>query len=581
MQQYTDPALDDSAADSPEETTPFESPALEPLQLLVSALEDGLDHPEAWPLLEQVAATDEVVEIQRLIYALRPIQADPLICKILDIVSAMLLLFTGNRESGLSILHRLGATEAHCPQVAGALFYAKRHGDEHKSADLSTRFCESPFVKFETLIDGTVAPCCSIWTQKRLGKLEEQSFEEIWNSADAQEMRESILDGSYRYCNKQRCTLIMEDQLPLREDVKDEYLKTVIAEGRTEITNRPSWLFLAHDLTCNLACPSCRGSILVADEDQERRFEVVERNVFHPLLSGKEMMTISVSGQGDPWSSPHYRSLLHYMANNDLNLRLMLHTNALLMSEQRWERFVGLEKYDPAVDVSIDACTPWVYESVRRPGKWDRLKTNLDFINRKRADGTFTEFHLNATIQVDNYHELGDLVSFSSDIGADSMRLYMIQNTGAHLSTQFSRKNVADETHPLHLAFLETLRDPRLASPQAHLYDVDIWRRRSLEAELPSDYLLDEQTRKGLEAALQPALENSDHQTVVALCAAGHARGWTDPAILRLEVRALEALGFADLAEYRQRHLAELEPDSLDIESNANDELRLIPIVTG
>ncbi len=438
--------LSETDGDCADESSILSSPALGPLQDLVNLLEDGLDHPEAWQVLQSFSSNQAVVgELSRVIRALRPVQTEPKVTKGFDIIAALLLVLTGEKAGGLSVLRRLSHTQEHCPQIAGALFFAERFRQSGKSADLSDRFCEAPFVKFETLMVGTVAPCCSIWTQKRLGLLERQDFDEIWNGQAAREMRTSILDGSYRYCNKQRCTLIMEDSLPFKKDVTDPQLRDIIDQNRIELETPPRWLFLAHDITCNLSCPSCRNQLLAADEAQERRFEIVERQVFHPLLARQDKMTISVSGQGDPFSSQHYRSLLRYMADNDLNLRLMLHTNALLMTEQKWERLLGLEKYEPSVDVSIDACTPWVYEVVRRPGKWEKLVENLRFIARKRAAGVFVEFHLNATIQLDNYHQLGDLVSFSEELGADSMRLYMIQNTGAHIRTTYAQKNVARE----------------------------------------------------------------------------------------------------------------------------------------
>ena len=61
---------------------------------------------------------------------------------------------------------------------------------------------------------------------------------------------------------------------------------------------------------------------------------------------------IALSGQGDPWSSPHYRSILRYMADNSLNVGLNLHTNALLMGPRRWADYAGLDKYKALVDVS-------------------------------------------------------------------------------------------------------------------------------------------------------------------------------------------------------------------------------------
>ena len=533
------------------------------LEQIVGVLGDNLDHPEVWQVLKTVAEQDDIPALLRLIRDLRPRQYDLSIIKSFDVVAAVVVGLAIDNTTGLQMLGDLEAQYSLCPQVAGAYFFVERAYDETRSADLSNRFCESPFIKFETLIDGTVAPCCSIWTQKRLGQLDTQSAEEIWNGTSAQEMRESILDGSYRYCNKRRCTLINEDILPTRDAITDPKLRKIIDNNETRVEGSPSWLFLAHDASCNLACPSCRDTLMGADEAQKSRFDKIEQTVFQPLLNSDNEVTISVSGQGDAWSSPHYRSILRYMADNDLNVRLNIHTNAMLMTEARWKQYEGLVKYNPLVDVSIDSCTPWVYDVLRRPGKWDRLVPNLEFLGRERAAGTFREYHLNATIQLDNFHEMPALVDYAEKVGADSMRLYMMQNTGSHISSWYASKNVGDSAHPMHLAFLETLRDPRLGKPSAHLYDVAALRARALETTLPTDALGADYTLDELVAAIRTAAQDNALDRVVALCAGGRIRFPDSAALLRTEAKAIEMLGFAQAAGYRLREAEQLESQEL------------------
>lgn len=526
---------------------------------IIGVLCDGLDHPELWPLLEAVVAEGDHAPLLDLLRKLHPMQLEPAVVKAFEVAIAMLHGFAVDRGEGLAMLERLESRHGGCPMVAGALFYVTRAGDNSKSADLSQKFCDAPFVKFETLVDGTVAPCCSIWTNKRLGSLDGQTFEGIWNSADAQDMRASILDGSFRHCNKRRCTMIAEDTLPARDAVTDPRLRSIIDEGKVVLDTKPNWLFLAHDWTCNLACPSCRSKLLGASEEQEARFEKIERDVFRPLLAGGDRLLVSASGQGDPWSSQHYRSLLRFMADEPLDLKLNIHTNALLMGEKKWAEYLGLERYEPLVDVSIDACTPWVYEYVRRPGKWDKLELNLRFIAAKRAAGVFREYHLNATVQLDNYHELPAMVDFAKNLGADSMRLYMIQNTGGHIAADYPRKNVADQKHPLHLAFLETLRDARLGDPAAHLYDVAAWRKRAFETTLPSDTLGEGAIAHDFDVAIADATERGEHALVVALSAGAAVRCGATGRWLLAEAQSLDALGFARQAEYRRKAAEAME----------------------
>ena len=63
--------------------------------------------------------------------------------------------------------------------------------------------CQKPWVEAQIMPSGDVYSCCPAWTNGYvLGNLKEQSLYDVWNSEKSQKFRESILDGSYRYCIK-------------------------------------------------------------------------------------------------------------------------------------------------------------------------------------------------------------------------------------------------------------------------------------------------------------------------------------------------------------------------------------------
>ncbi|MFO0604976.1 MAG: SPASM domain-containing protein [Polyangiales bacterium] len=430
-------------------------------------------------------------------------------------------------------------------------------------ADLRAKFCEAPFRQFETLVDGNVAPCCSLWVEERIGNVDRQPFEEIWNGEAARRIRESIHDGSFRYCRKDRCAHIIHGTLPDRDAVTDPEMRAVIDARATRLAHAPRRLFLAHDPTCNLSCPSCRDGMLAADEAGEARLDVIERTVLRPILDAGEPVELSLSGQGDPWSSRHYRSVLRHLAAHDLNVKLNLHTNGLLMTPGRWAEYQGLEKYRPLVNVSIDACRPWTYAVLRRGGEWARLEANLRFIASKRREGAVSAFFLNATVQLDNFHELADMVALGAELGCDGVRFYLIQNTGGHLADDYARKNVAAPDHPLHLAFLETLRDPALGAPLAHLYDVHTAREAALAATLPSD-VAGVASAQDCVAGFHLYMNAGDPERAAAVAAHGCWRFPEQGELRVLAAAALETLGFADQAEYRYRECLRRDPDDFN-----------------
>lgn len=121
--------------------------------------------------------------------------------------------------------------------------------------------------------------------------------------------------------------------------------------------------------------------------------------------------------------------------------------------------------------MSIDAATLWVYDHVRKPSTFSRLIENLSFLASRHDAGAFRKFETNATIQLDNFHEIPGLNDLAEKLGNERICLHVIQNTGSHLAATDDHKNVADVNHPMHLAVLETLREPMLDRPVVHMYD--------------------------------------------------------------------------------------------------------------
>ncbi len=70
------------------------------------------------------------------------------------------------------------------------------------------RVCQMGWEKVQIVgEEGEVHPCC--WANYgSMGKLSEQTMQEIWNGERANEFRQSLLDGSYRFCKTQNCKYI-------------------------------------------------------------------------------------------------------------------------------------------------------------------------------------------------------------------------------------------------------------------------------------------------------------------------------------------------------------------------------------
>ncbi|MBC9034352.1 hypothetical protein IAG41_18340 [Sphingomonas sp. JC676] len=154
------------------------------------------------------------------------------------------------------------------------------------------------------------------------------------------------------------------------------------------------------------------------------------------------------------------------------------------------------------------------------------------------VDGLILAGLLNGTgIGQDNFHEMAAMVRFAERRGADLIQFHLGDD------------DLSDLRHPLHLAFLETLRDPILTNPIVDLGDIAPWRERALESELPSDALGTDYDRAELDHAIRASLPQVEAR--LALCAAGHVRFPEDLELFGREAQALYELGFRTEARAR------------------------------
>ncbi len=81
---------------------------------------------------------------------------------------------------------------------------------------LKTHFCAAPFEQLETAPTGLAYACCPVWLPTPIGRLDTPAHE-LWNSTPARNIRESMIDGSFRYCNHVHCPAISGRRLESRD----------------------------------------------------------------------------------------------------------------------------------------------------------------------------------------------------------------------------------------------------------------------------------------------------------------------------------------------------------------------------
>jgi MoaA/NifB/PqqE/SkfB family radical SAM enzyme len=331
------------------------------------------------------------------------------------------------------------------------------------------RFCPKPFENMAINADGSVRMCCGDWLPTPIGNVRENTLSALWNSTVAQDIRASILDGTFRYCDHTTCPDLVKNTLPLREEVVTH--KFDIATSRTRLPHGPRSIGMGYDNTCNLKCPTCRPEIIALRGDALAEAERVQQQVLQ-LLPDVEFLLIT--GTGDALASRLYRSFLRNFDGQDWpRVRITLMTNGLLFTPRMWESLRSAHAAIRGISVSVDAATADTY-AVNRGGDFNRLITNLAFAGDLVAAGALDHFELSFVVQRNNFREMPQFVRLGLDLGATAILFQKL----IHWDRTYPREVYLDaavhrQGHPDHAEFLATLRSIDLADSRVDLSNLD------------------------------------------------------------------------------------------------------------
>lgn len=331
-------------------------------------------------------------------------------------------------------------------------------------------FCSRPFKWFEiTQVNGLgeVYMCCPSWLDTSIGNLRYESAEQVWNSKRAQEIRRSILDGSFKYCNRSRCPFLQTLSKPVKkvEEVTNEYLKMVIEKRLTILPYGPREINCSYDRSCNLSCPTCRSAMII-ERKNERQILEIQKKIHIEILRDAHLLYIT--GSGDPFGSPFFRQWLQTMKKKDVpNLRkLHLHTNAILWTPKMWDTISpDIQQLVNSAEISIDAASSKTYAINRRGGSFERLLENLAFISTLRKNGPLQWVGVSMVIQENNFMEMPDFVHLGKRFCFDTVYFSKLVDWGTFTKEEFKKRAIHLPTHARHSELVNLLKDKLFKEP--------------------------------------------------------------------------------------------------------------------
>jgi hypothetical protein len=338
--------------------------------------------------------------------------------------------------------------------------------------DKSKFICTSPFTYTEVYDDRQFL-CCPSWLPEDVNN--GNGIVSSFNSDKSKKIRESIIDGSFKYCNEIECPFLSRlknDRLPTnfvpktKENV--EYFENL---------KYPSIVNFCFDRSCNFQCPSCRNELInytggMRKSVDEKLSEV--ENEISPYVK-----RLYLSGSADPFFSTSFRKfLMNIESKNFKKLEsIHLHTNASLWTESLWNKLSNIHKYVNSCEISIDGATKDTYENKTRiGGKWETLHNNLAFITKIP---TIKHYIFSFVVQDTNYMEMCDFYKMIENYMNDrkvkwEVKTNVIINWGTYTEDEFLKKDVSNPTHEKHNEFLKELMKvkdlPNIVHNFHHLY---------------------------------------------------------------------------------------------------------------
>ena len=331
--------------------------------------------------------------------------------------------------------------------------------------DLRGKFCDKPFNTLSVRDDGSCWMCCTSWLPYSIGNLNEESFEQIWHGEVATTIRESILDGSFRYCNHTVCGDISDNRLP---DL----------EGTPKAEEFPSHIIFENDASCNLSCPSCRTEKIYDHEGPAYETKLALHNklvdaIFAQPHDGE--IVLDISGSGDPIGSKIFRDfLVNFDPTPWPNLILDLQTNGVMLTPAYWRKIEKWHSKIRAIRISFDAACEETYNIVRRGGNWQTLLSNCDYINSEIERNPNIYVLTQFVVQDLNYKEMVDYANLILNRYPNFyyVEFQLVIDWGTWSKEVYGQRTIWKSTHPEYTEFREVLNNPVFSNPKIRLGNV-------------------------------------------------------------------------------------------------------------
>lgn len=286
--------------------------------------------------------------------------------------------------------------------------------------------CHLPWQQMVIGSTGRVVPC-SYWksygnANPPCGNLNITPLLKIWNGDIYQKLRYNMAQGNLAEAGCANCMALEQgyemgfrynpaadrEQPPLSDYAKNiNLLKQEIATGASVLHSKPTLISFTPSHACNFRCIHCY-------QNGTRDSEIIRREAIPEVLSLTPFLVSMVAGGGEPFILPIWNE---FIRNTNISenpyLEFATTTNASVVTD---EILSALRRFNSIIiNVSFDAATKELYESIRKKGEFENVVNNIDkFITLTTEKGTPSFTSISMSVMKANITNIPDLIEFAA-----------------------------------------------------------------------------------------------------------------------------------------------------------------------
>ena len=318
--------------------------------------------------------------------------------------------------------------------------------------------CPGAFSQVYIYPDGRVFLCpdCLMTSDAEIGNLYNETFDKIWNSKKAINIRKKILKGEYLYCNVRFCASRSNFNYRLVPFSGLEYKKTQ--------KTYPKMVCIGADSDCNVNCIMCRPEISKMSKDELDIFGKRITDLYLPILKDANELTVSTTG--DPFASKNTKELMKKAAETYPNLKFNIITNGILCNKASCDEIAITERLS-RVMVSIHSSTEETYKKIVKNGNYARVIENISWLMQLKEIGMLKDLFFAFVISSKNYEDIPLFIDFAKRYGAEPL-FWSCIDWGGNLDFSDEPLDILNPSHPKHNYFLAILNSEKVKAHKSY-----------------------------------------------------------------------------------------------------------------